>query len=162
MKTILLTQGKVAFVDDEDFERLNAFKWTAAKRRDTFYAVRQASRVNFGPQRMVLMHREIMSAPNNIHVDHENGDGLDNRKENLRLASRRQNMQNRRKRIVGFKGVYLDRRRDRWYSEIRTENGKKFLGSFKSALEAARAYDAAAIKIFGEFARPNFNQQPQN
>lgn len=91
MKEIPLTQGKVALVDDEDFELLNQLNWYAYKNKTgNYYAVRNYS-AEKGKRKIILMHREIMDAPKGIQVDHRNGDGLYNQKENLRLATHQQN-----------------------------------------------------------------------
>lgn len=160
MKTIPLTQGKVALVDDEDYERLNAFKWYAKKDRYTFYASRMPPNclgVHDGKQNLILMHREVLRTSGN--VDHKNGNGLDNQKDNLRPATNRQNQHNKRKQIgasSSFKGVGWNKRGQRWVARIMLAGVSQFLGGFKVETEAACAYDAAARKYFGEFARLNF------
>jgi hypothetical protein len=101
------------------------------------------------------MHRLIMAAPDGIGVDHINGDGLDNRRANLRLASQRDNSANmavRASSATGFKGVSWKRRNRKWQAQI----GRTYLGIFASAEEAARAYDHAAREAWGEFAHLNF------
>lgn len=162
MKTIPLTQGKVAVVDDEDFELLSQHKWTAQLTRGAWYAMRG---VWTGTKvRRVYMARVIMGEPAGCDVDHRNGDGLLNTRENLRVVSRSQNCQNRRfsrnlKRGL-FKGITL-RNTGKWMAQIRVpvegERGRvKNLGSFADPVAAARAYDAAARLYFGEFAAANF------
>lgn len=91
MQTIQLSQGKVSLVGDSDFEWFNQWKWTAMKRGNTWYAVRGGF---LGPK--ILMHREIMNAPKDMQVDHINGDGLDNRRENLRVCTNAENGRNRK------------------------------------------------------------------
>lgn len=109
MKTISLSKGKVAVVDDDDYERLIQFKWYALNppKKQSWYAVR--SKTDNGKQVSILMHREILKAPSTSLVDHRDGDGLNNQKENLRLCSSSQNAQNRRRAYVSstsrFKGV---------------------------------------------------------
>lgn len=95
-----------------------------------------------------------------METDHINGDRLDNRKENLRICTRVQNFQNMKMHIdntSGFKGVSWDSEREKWISQIFTGGHTKFLGRFEDSEKAARVYDDAARKYFGEFARTNFN-----
>lgn len=153
MKEIQLTQGKVALVDDGDFELLNKYKWSAHKGRGAWYATR-----GVGP---IKMHRQITHAPIGAVVDHINGNGLDNRRINLRVCSHSENMRNsalRSDNTTGYKGVR--KRTDRkWYSaEIRVNGLSVNLGRFETAEGAARAYDEAAKKYFGDFARLNFQE----
>lgn len=140
-------------VDDEDFESLNRHEWHLASRR---YAARRVRRDD-GKTVTLYMHRAILGAPINKHVDHINGDGLDNRRQNLRLADRSHNQANRGKpksNTSGYKGV--GRRRGRWWAYIKVDNKMRYLGMFDVPEDAARAYDKAAREIFGEFAFQNF------
>jgi len=159
---LILTQGYTALVDAEDFERANAFSWYASPgRRGTgWYAI---GTVNGERQQL---GRFILGLPKGVTADHINGDGLDNRKANLRAATARQNAHNTCKKRTNtrneapssaFKGVHLDRSSGRWRAQIRCPGGKRLsLGSFLQPEAAARAYDEAARKLFGEFARLNF------
>ncbi len=156
MKTISLTQGKVALVDDKNFDRLNLHKWCAAKYRrggrDIFYAVRQAKGAT------VYMHREIIGCDSPM-VDHKDSDGLNNQEHNLRAATRANNSSNSRKRpgcASQFKGVYWRKDRECWKAAIRKGTQFFFLGLYDDETEAAHAYDTAAIRHFGEFACLNF------
>lgn len=164
MKEIPLTQGKFAKVDDEDFERVNQFKWCAVKRRDVFYAIRSI-KIN-GKWTKQYMHRFITNAKPGKEVDHENNDGqdsgLDNRKSNLRFCTRAQNLCNQRKQKRAsskYKGVYWQAGRKKWRAQIQANGRKICLGVFDSEEEAARTYDRAALKLFGEFARLNLPEQ---
>ena len=156
-KQIQLSQGKVAIVDDEDFEYLNQWKWYAVKDGSTFYAVRNSSRL-LGKRGIIKMHRVIMSTPEGLHVDHRNRNGLDNRKVNLRNCHSFENQMNKGKTLrnsSGFKGVSWDKGNSKWISFIRY-NGKSYnLGRFDSKIDAAKAYNKAAIHYFGEFASLN-------
>lgn len=152
MKVIPLTKNKLAFVDDSDYAKLAVYSWVFNGR----YASRKSS-----DNRTVYMHREILKASDNLEVDHINGNCLDNRRSNLRLANHQQNMRNQ-KPIKGkssqYKGVSWDKSHNRWQSYIHINDYKKHIGYFKDEIQAARAYDAEAIKLFGEYARLNFNQ----
>lgn len=156
MKEIPLTKNMTAIVDDEDFESISKFKWCYDH---TGYAVR-----TFGPrkkQKKVSMHREIMNADFGVICDHINGNKLDNRRENLRKCSARQNSQNRKKRKDAhgslFKGVSVRMMARGKVFSARIKIGKlnKRLGSFQSEIDAALAYNSAAIAAWGEFAKLN-------
>jgi hypothetical protein len=153
-KEITLTQGKVAIVDDEDYEKVNSYKWCY----DKPYARRTTWDRALQKQSVVRMHRFIMGVPKGKFIDHINGDGLDNRKINLRICTQAQNNSNRKKDIRDkhskYKGARL--RNNRWYSYITISGNMTYIGAFDSELEAAKAYDAAALLHFGEFANLNF------
>jgi hypothetical protein len=165
-RQIPLTRGYVTTVDDEDYHWLVRFKWCAGVRfqggKKTVIARRAASRSEVSGTRFIeiLMHRLIMGEPEGLQVDHCNGDTLDNRKENLRLATPTQNMVNQRLRsdnATSYKGVSADRRRGGFNAFVTTPNhNTKNLGHFKTAEEAALAYDEAARALHGTFARYNF------
>lgn len=168
MKTVALTKGKVAVVDDCDFAHISQFRWRAKLRTgsagDDWYAIRNLVRED-GSRTTIKMHREILGAPPDSLVDHWDSDGLNNRRDNLRLCSLTQNNRNRRKQHSQssslFKGV--TQVRGRWYAQIRVEAGKRqSLGYFGTEEDAARAYDAAAREHFGEFARLNFPEDGRN
>ena len=157
--SILLTQGKVALVDEADYKALMRYKWRAQRDRFTFYAVRSVGKVG-----VELMHRQILhvASDSTIEVDHANRDGLDNRRANLRRCSKSQNHQNqqpRSDRKSRFKGTsrYVDRP-GLWRARIVVNGVRIHLGCFQSEEEAAAAYDAAALQSYGEFARTNFGE----
>ena len=101
-----------------------------------------------------------MNCPSDMIVDHINGDTLDNRKQNLRICTQSGNCMNRRKganKTSIYKGVTFLKSKKRWMAQIKTKGNRKPLGTFKTEDKAAIAYNIAAIKMFGEFARPNYN-----
>lgn len=147
-KEIVLTQGRVAVVDDEDYEMLV---------RGSRWCVSDGYAFNAARGRM---HRVILNAPAGVMVDHINGDKLDNRKENLRLCTNSTNQANRKTRrgVSKFKGVVLERRKNGrvfWKATIVFEGKAEYLGSFATDLEAAAAYNIAAVAKFGDFADIN-------
>jgi hypothetical protein len=165
LKTLPLSGSFVAIVDDEDFDRLNKWKWTLMKAQGgLYYAVRQET-VDYLTVRMISLHREIMGNPKGYEVEHANNNGLDCRRSNLRLATRSQNMANRRKpkrnrqRKVPssrYKGVTWDKRLKEWRAQIGFQKRVYHLGNFgDDELLASVVYDFAAIVFFGEFAKPN-------
>lgn len=163
MKSIELTQGQVALVDDTDFEKLNKHKWCAVWRGWGWYAMR--SEHNGGNRRGILMHREIMAAQPGQMIDHRNRRGLDNRRENLRFCTTSQNNANAKKRVGStskYKGVSLFRRDSKWQVHIRLHGKNTYLGRFDSEVEAALIYNVAAIEWFGEFARLNVIEENGN
>jgi len=157
-KEIKLTQGKVAIVDDEDFDYLNQFKWYANKKYKKYYVVRNVKDIQ-GKHTLLSMHRFIIgNTDSKMHTDHINGNTLDNRKENLRICTAAENIRNQKQQInnkSGYKGVHWKKLSNKWYSEIRYKNKSIHLGCFINIMDAARAYNAAAIKYHGEFANIN-------
>ena len=161
MKEIKLTKGKVAVVDDEDFDSLSKFKWYARKdaRIERWDAARR--QYNGGGRKektkTLLMHRELLGITDSkVKIDHINGNSLDNRKENLRIAKHFENSSNLQKERTnntsGYRGVWLLKRTGKWQSKIGYKNKRINLGSnFNTAEEAARAYDKKAKELFGEF-----------
>lgn len=147
MKTINLFGGKQAKVDDWDYEVLKNYRWHLAP---TGYAQNSKYRGNYKSVN-TLMHRAILWSPPGYEVDHVNGDKLDNRKENLRIASRSENEQNKApsvKNHSGFKGVSWDRLRSKWRASIGVNRKSVHLGRFDSKTDAIRAYDAAVERYY--------------
>lgn len=148
---ICLTRGKFAIINDEDYHSLSQHKWYAAKDINTFYAKR---RHGSGPNRKTIcMQNEILGVTG---ADHKNGNGLDNRRENLRPAnSSQQRMNSSSKKGKRFKGT-VKSSGGNWISRIRLNKRNMYLGCFVSEEDAAIAYDKKARELFGEFARTNF------
>ena len=154
MQKIRLTQGKVALVDSEDYEELSKHKWYAHKEHNIWYARRRIG------AKTIRMHREILRAERGDIVDHINRDGLDNRRDNLRIVSHRENVLNsrmprRRGKTSRYRGVRLHSS-GLWQARITDEHGQqKLLGYFQEEEDAARAYDKAAQTVHGKFAQLN-------
>lgn len=159
MAIIHLTKGKSTIVDDADYEWLSQWKWFALG--DGRYAVSRPWDTQSKRQQSVYMHRLILDAPSHLEVDHINGDGLDNRRCNLRLcdaSSNRVNAGLTTRNTSGFKGVH-PRPYGRWGAHIRFRNVPLHIGTFATPEAAARAYDAVAKTIHGQFAKINFPEQ---
>jgi hypothetical protein len=157
MKTINLTQGQVAFVDDEDFERINAFKWYARwnPEKQRFYAARRATKTELlnGSEEFIHMSRFIMDTPKEMFCDHENHNTLDNQKHNLRNCTASQNMMNKfayRNSKTGIKGVCPQGKGYR--VELKANRKVVFRKYFSNFEDAVSAYKAAAEKYHKEFA----------
>ena len=146
-------------VDDEDYERLAGYKWFAVRYERGYYAQR-ASKDSKGRQRNVRMHREILGEPKGKIIDHINHNGLDNRRVNLRVATRQQNAWNKRKQrgkcSLQYKGVTWLKRVGKWQARIVCNGKSIFIGYFGDEIWAARAYDSKAAELYGDYAALNF------
>lgn len=156
IRHIALTQKKVAVVDAEDYDRINAHIWYAfwAPNAKTFYA----GRCTPGDRKVrIKMHQEVLGAIGDNEPDHENHNGLDNRKQNLRPATEAQNSAHRRKFSSSksrFKGVHAVE--GGFVARIQFDGTRLYLGYFVVEEDAARAYDARAVEFHGTFAVLNF------
>ena len=164
MKQIQLSTGKnnkqqgkepvYALVDDEDYEWISSFKWGIYRNKNEIYA-RRIKRSK-GKLYVTHMHRLIMDCPEGMVVDHINHNGLDNRRQNLRVCTPAQNQKNMRPQ-KGRTSKYLGvcKRGNSWLVYISHMNIRHYLGSYKTEIEAAQAYDNAAKVYHGEFANLN-------
>lgn len=154
---IPLSRGLVAIIDERDLPLVCHIKWHATSSlRDTIYAANTRQRE--GRRKLTLMHRVIADAPDGMLVDHRDGNGLNNRRSNLRLCTNGENQRNMRSRTGSsrFKGVVWHSVRKYWQAGIQHEGRYHWVGQFSTEEEAGRAYDEAALRLFGEFARLNF------
>lgn len=160
MKYIPLTRGSIAIVDDQDFDFLSQWQWYAVSDSDgRLYAVRDTH----SDAGVIRMHRLLMNAPSEMLVDHADGITLNNQKSNLRLCNDAQNAQNRTiqrkargtsfRGTSGFKGV--TKKSNKWLARITTGGKRDEIGRFETTREAAEAYDEAAVRLHGIFARTN-------
>lgn len=149
MKTIPLTQGKVAIVDDDAPAWIFEVKWCASRSGKRWYAVRNI--VKEGSHAMQKLHRVIMNARPGEDVDHKYGDGLDNRKENLRITTRAENMRGFSRRhpnnISGFRGVTWYARYEKWEAKLMHDGCRLHVGYYDDRTEAAKARDAKAREL---------------
>lgn len=151
-KEIPLTNGMVALVDDSDYQSLCQYTWYAQKGRKTCYA----RRIERG--KTIYMHQQIMG--DNVQcIDHTNQDGLDNQRVNLRYATPEQQGANRglfRNNQAGYKGVSWYPLKNKYRAQINIEKRPCHIGWYSTAIDAAKAYDAMAAELYGEFASLNF------
>jgi len=165
-RRIYLGEGQWTILEQEDYYCLRNYKWVVhanGKGGQNLYAIRHKL-VSPNKTKMIYMHREIMKPTDDRFVDHKNCNSLDNRRANLRFATRAENMQNRRKKkntTSRFVGVHLYKPSNRWVCRITYQGKRIVLGRFDSEIAAAKAYDEAAKKYFGEFARLNFPQEDE-
>ena len=161
-KEILLTLGKIAIVDDKDFERISQYRWNASYylRKDMWVAIRTTG--NKYKRNIFLMHREILGLlkGDGQIVDHRDGNSLNNTRLNLRIVSNSQNLQNhrglRKGNSSGFIGVYKHKKYNIWYPAVMLDDKKYYLGSYKNKRIAAVMRDKAALHLHGDFASLNF------
>lgn len=155
MRRITLTQGKFALVDNSDYDWINQYKWCAVNEHGYWYALGWVN------GKSIFMHRLIINTPEGQMTDHKSGDGLDNRRTNLRVCTVSQNGYNQgiqqRPKSSAYKGVYWYSPRNCWRAIIKVNSKRYYLGNFKTELEAVGAYDLAAFKYHGQFANLNLS-----
>ena len=152
VKQIPLTQGKHALIDDEDYEKISGFSWYTHQTNRNLYA---CSCIN---GKLTKMQNFLMGKKKNMFWDHINRNGLDNRRCNLRLATKTENLRNSRKRKNAsskYKGVSFYKRDGVWQANIRVNKKLFYLGRFEKEIDAAKAYNDAAEQYFGEYANLN-------
>lgn len=155
MKTIPLTKGETAIVDDEDYEKLTKHSWCMSSNG---YAKRCVFGKKRGINKTILMHQEVIDAKKGEWIDHINHNKLDNRKENLRICNASTNGANQRvsvKNTSGYKGVSWDKEKSKWLARIAYKGKQMNLGRYFTAREAAMAYNAKALELYKEFAYLN-------
>lgn len=159
VREIKLTKGKVALVDEEDFDILSQFNWIYNPKGYAYASI--GYRVN-GERRKrykkIYMHRMILNPPPNMKVDHIDGNGLNNTRANLRIVTQGQNVINKRNQSnnsSGYKGVYWNKQRQKWHVRVFKNRKCLYSGFFDSVHEAGKAYNQQALKIHGEFAKLN-------
>lgn len=157
MKTIILREGQNSFVDNDDYDLVNNRKWFAGGGREKKYAMTYILDGK-GKWVQISMHKMLLGSRGKMEIDHKNGNGFDNRRVNLRFATRQQNASNLGKKITcksKYKGVVWRPDANLWRATL-TKNWKQIsLGYYKTEREAAIAYNEGAKKHFGEFARLN-------
>jgi len=157
MKKISLSRGEFALVDNADFPVLNKLTWTLSVSGKRKYAVH-----NFykdGKNHLVAMHRFLLNAPKGKTIDHIDGDGLNNQRANLRVCTLAENLRNRKKPTInGYPYTGIQPMGRKWRAIIGHKGKTIHLGMFLTPEDAARAYDAAAKRLFGKFARLNFKE----
>ncbi len=154
---IPLTKSRFAVIDLSDAQKVSKHKWCALTTNTKAYAQRRAPRAEGGG--IILLHRFLMNPPDGLEVDHIDGDGLNNRRANLRIVRHCDNQKNQllsSANTSGYKGVTFDKQTGKWRAQIKHNGRRQPLGRFAVKEDAARAYDMAARRLFGEFARLNF------
>jgi hypothetical protein len=165
VRTVQLGKGKSTLVDEADWLIVSQLTWYAVRSDrkpatgpEHWYARHSISKTPGQPMRCIYLHRHLIAAPTGMHVDHRNGDGLDNRRENIRLCTKTENKRNVRTSwgASKFKGVCFDKTRGTWKAHLMSKDRRRIhIGRFPTEIEAAQAYDEAVIREYGEFACTN-------
>lgn len=159
MEEIHLTQQQVALVDADKFKFLSQWKWCASKQKQGFYAVRGTLRCE-GPPRLISMHRVLLGIDGtSLQGDHVNGNKLDNRMSNLRVATDQENKRGyrvlRKGKLSSYRGVVWDKSRLKWMARYYVDGRFIFAGRYRDERDAAQAYNFGVYKAFGRFAVQN-------
>lgn len=161
--------GRVGIIEAVDYDSIKGLTWYCMKNASngTYVVANTGEKTARGTFKRVLMHRILLGVNENQIVDHKNGNGLDNRRCNIRIATRSQNMWNKRTTRRGktsskYKGVHWFKRDRKWQSQICVNGIKRHLGYFDDEIEAAKAFDAAARELCGEFAYLNFSDMRES
>lgn len=160
MREIELTQNKYTTVDNEHYDWLSQYSWHIKQAKNRSDYAKFTTPRKDGKQKTIHMHQILLWCPQGYEIDHINGNGLDNRMENLRIVTRLQNSMNQHKKKIGkskYKGITYDTRSNSWQARIGKNNQRFNIGTFKKEEDAAQAYDNKAKELFGEFACLNFN-----
>src|SRR3990167_1985734 len=158
MQQLPISKGKITIISDEDYTQLAQHKWRVYINSGKLYAARWEKGKTMKTRKHIKMHQVIMNPLKGLIVDHIDGDGLNNRRDNLRIVSNRQNTINRRKSVgtsSQFKGVYKAKNTIKWRSYIKTNNRQIYLGMFDTEHQAALVYDLWAKDMFGQYAKLN-------
>lgn len=145
-----LRSGHVALIDEADLDLVHKYRWHAERRNNVVYVAHRISKGRHKNGPRIFLHRLLTGAADGQPVDHISGDGLDNRRANLRICSVAENVRNQHVKPGRFKGVSVT------HGRFQARAAGRFIGTYQSAIEAALAYDQAAKQMFGEFARLNF------
>lgn len=163
-RRIRMAQPRYAKVDPADYKRLRKYEWFAMKGIYTFYIYRCVPGGKVKKRKLISLHKEIIKAPAGMVIDHINHDGMDNRSANLRTATYSQNVCHRKKhsdsKFSKYKGVYRKKKNHKWEVRISFEKKQIHIGCFRNEIDAAKAYDEAAMKYHGQFACLNFPDCP--
>jgi hypothetical protein len=152
---VTLTKGLVAVIDAADVPLVDGVNWCASGPAEAVYAARSSGRVN-GRQEFILMHRLLVGTAAGLHTDHIDGNGLNNRRSNLRQATPSENACNRgisKRNSSGAKGVCFAKDTGKWQAAIRVAGILMYLGQFKCRTGAALAYAKASKQMHGQFGR---------
>jgi hypothetical protein len=161
MKEIKLTQGYLALVDDDDFDKLSRYKWHVKTPKGSIYAARTIN--VHGKLKTVLMHRQILNVPDNLQIDHIDHNGLNCQKHNMRICTINENLWNKRSKgkskYHGVSFIYNTDGKKYIKAQICKNKKYEYLGTYKTEELAARGYDIRAKELFGEYANLNFKYE---